>query len=156
MPSGVTDILEKMRANPTSDWTIADIEAVCRSLGIRCTAASGGGSHYKISHPSQRQILTVPSRRPIRPYMFASSCVSSTPSETRMRKRDYAVVIEPLPEEDGGGFLATVPDLPGCMSDGDTREEAARNVEDAIACWLDEAKALGREIPEPKALLGAG
>ena len=67
MPSGVNDILEKMRANPTSDWTIADIEAVCRSFGIRCATPSGGGSHYKISHPSQREILTVPSRRPIKP-----------------------------------------------------------------------------------------
>ena len=67
-----------------------------------------------------------------------------------MRKLDYAVVIDPLPEEDGGGFLATVPDLPGCMSDGDTREEAARNVEDAIASWLEEARALGREIPKPR------
>ena len=49
-----------------------------------------------------------------------------------MREADYTVVIEPLSEEDGGGFVATVPDLPGCMSDGDTREEAARNIEDAI------------------------
>jgi predicted RNase H-like HicB family nuclease len=61
-----------------------------------------------------------------------------------MRKPDYAVLIEPLPDEDGGGFLATVPDLPGCMSDGETREEAARNIEDAIACWIEEARALGR------------
>jgi hypothetical protein len=35
----------------------------------------------------------------------------------------YAVVIEPLTDEEGGGFVATVPDLPGCMSDGDTRAE---------------------------------
>ena len=70
-----------------------------------------------------------------------------------MRKPDYAVLIEPLSEDDGGGFLATVPDLPGCMSDGDTREAAARNIEDAIACWLEEAKALGRDIPEPKPAL---
>ena len=70
-----------------------------------------------------------------------------------MRKPDYAVLIEPLSEEDGGGFLATVPDLPGCMSDGETREEAARNIEDAIACWLEEAEALGREIPRPKPTL---
>ena len=58
--------------------------------------------------------------------------------------------IEPLSDEDGGGFLATAPDLPGCMSDGDTREAAAKNIEDAIACWLEEAKAIGRDIPEPK------
>jgi len=64
-----------------------------------------------------------------------------------------AVVIEPLSEEDGGGFLATVPDLPGCMSDGDTREEAARNVGAAIVCWLEEAEALGRTIPEPRPAL---
>jgi len=70
-----------------------------------------------------------------------------------MRKADYAVVIEPLSEQDGGGFVATVPDLPGCMSDGDTREEAACNVEDAIASWLEEARALGRAIPEPSPAL---
>ena len=70
-----------------------------------------------------------------------------------MKGLDYAVVIEPLSEEDGGGFVATVPDLPGCMSDGDTREEAARNIEDAIRCWLEEARALGRPVPPPRAAL---
>ena len=45
----------------------------------------------------------------------------------------HMVVIEPLSEEDGGGFLATVPELPGCMSDAETRAEALANVEDAIA-----------------------
>jgi len=70
-----------------------------------------------------------------------------------MRKPDHAILIEPLPEEDGGGFLATVPDLPGCMSDGDTREAAARNIEDAIVAWLEEARALGRDIPQPKPAL---
>ena len=67
-----------------------------------------------------------------------------------MRKLDYPALIEALSDEDGGGFLATVPDLPGCMSDGDTREAAARNIEDAIVSWLEEARAIGRDIPEPK------
>ena len=62
---------------------------------------------------------------------------------------DYPVVIEPLPAEDGGGFVATVPDLPGCMSDGDTPEEALANVRDAVAAWIDEARALGRSVPNP-------
>ena len=66
-----------------------------------------------------------------------------------MRKPEYAVVIEPLVRGRWRRFLATVPDLPGCMSDGDTREEAARNVEDAIASWLEEARSVGRVIPEP-------
>jgi antitoxin HicB len=73
--------------------------------------------------------------------------------EAQMRKPDYAVLIEPLSDEDGGGFLATVPDLPGCMSDGETREAAAHNIEDAIAAWLNEAEALGREIPQPNPAL---
>ena len=67
-----------------------------------------------------------------------------------MVESDYAVVIQPNPAVDGGGFIALVPDLPGCMSDGDTREEAARNAADAISEWIDEAKRLGRVIPAPK------
>jgi hypothetical protein len=42
----------------------------------------------------------------------------------------HKIVIEPLSEEDGGGFLATVPELAGCLSDGETRAEALANVED--------------------------
>ena len=64
-------------------------------------------------------------------------------------KLEYSVLIEPLPDEDGGGFLATVPDLPGCMSDGQTPEEALANVRDAVEAWIDEARALGRSVPTP-------
>ena len=50
-----------------------------------------------------------------------------------MTKLEYPIVVEPLPIEEGGGFLATAPDLPGCMSDGATPEEAVSNIQDAIA-----------------------
>ncbi len=73
-----------------------------------------------------------------------------------MRSPDYAVVLEPLPASEGGGWFASVPDLPGCMSDGETREIAARNVGDAINAWLAEAEALGRPVPEPSARLRVG
>ncbi len=43
------------------------------------------------------------------------------------------VVIEPLEPDDGSGFLAAVPDLPGCMSEGETPEEALANIQDAVA-----------------------
>ena len=59
------DLLERMRANPASDWRIADVEKACREFDIRCVPPSGG-SHDKISHASQRQILTMPFRRPIK------------------------------------------------------------------------------------------
>ena len=66
-----------------------------------------------------------------------------------MTNLDYPVLIEPLAAEDGGGFVATVPELPGCMSDGDTPEEALANVRDAVAAWIEEARALGRPVPKP-------
>ena len=66
-----------------------------------------------------------------------------------MNAAAYPVVIEALPAEDGGGFLAVVPDLPGCMSDGATREAAAHAIDDAIVAWIDEATVLGRPIPLP-------
>jgi hypothetical protein len=56
-----------MRNNPAGDWAIEDVIAVCKANGINCTAPRGGGSHYKISHPGQQDILTVPFRRPIKP-----------------------------------------------------------------------------------------
>ncbi|KGD85869.1 MULTISPECIES: type II toxin-antitoxin system HicB family antitoxin [Rhizobium/Agrobacterium group] len=61
----------------------------------------------------------------------------------------YAVLVSPLSPEDGGGFLATVPDLPGCMSDGETPQEAISNVQDAIESWIEAAHDMGWDIPPP-------
>lgn len=47
----------------------------------------------------------------------------------------YRVVIDRLTDEGGGGYLATVPSLPGCMTDGETRAEAASRIDDAIRAW---------------------
>lgn len=70
-----------------------------------------------------------------------------------MSPLDYPVLVQPLTAEDGGGFLATVPDLPGCMSDGETPEEALTNVRDAILSWIEAAEDLGRAVPPPSAQL---
>jgi predicted RNase H-like HicB family nuclease len=64
-------------------------------------------------------------------------------------KLEYAVRIERLAESDGGGYLALVPDLPGCMSDGETPEEALKNVQDAIESWIEAAKESKLDIPRP-------
>jgi predicted RNase H-like HicB family nuclease len=61
----------------------------------------------------------------------------------------YPIIIEPLSKDDGGGYAAIVPDLPGCMSDGETPDEALASVEDAIAAWIEAAHDVGHEIPEP-------
>ncbi len=66
-----------------------------------------------------------------------------------MTRLEYPIVVEPLPIEEGGGFLATVPDLPGCMSDGATPEEAVSNIQDAIMAWIEAARDLGHAVPKP-------
>jgi antitoxin HicB len=70
-----------------------------------------------------------------------------------MAKLSYPVVVQPLKDEDGGGFIATVPDLPGCMSDGETPEEALTNVQGAIAAWIKAAQDMGHKVPKPSAQL---
>ncbi|MCR9140334.1 MAG: type II toxin-antitoxin system HicB family antitoxin [Alphaproteobacteria bacterium] len=62
---------------------------------------------------------------------------------------DYVIVILPLSEEDGGGFVGFVPDLQGCMSDGDTREEALENTQQAMAEWIDMKTSQGFDLPRP-------
>lgn len=71
-----------------------------------------------------------------------------------VKKIDYAVHLRPLDDDEGGGWLATVPDLPGCMSDGETREEAVENVAGAIESWLEQAEEDGREVPLPNSSKG--
>ena len=59
-----------------------------------------------------------------------------------MKITTYEVVLEPAEE---GGFCVYVPALPGCISQGDTEEEALENIKDAIDMWLQD---LDREVKE--------
>ncbi|MBI2940810.1 MAG: type II toxin-antitoxin system HicB family antitoxin [Chloroflexi bacterium] len=62
--------------------------------------------------------------------------------------RRYTVFITPDPEE--GGYSVRVPALPGCNTQGDTREEAVANAKEAIEGYLETLKALNRPIPEER------
>ena len=66
-----------------------------------------------------------------------------------MNLPEYQFTIRELAIDDGGGFLIEFPDLPGCMSDGETVEEAIANGSDAVQCWITVAKEKGREVPDP-------
>lgn len=61
----------------------------------------------------------------------------------------YAHVVEPLTEEDGGGYLISFPDLPGCMSDGETEVDALANARDAFSAWMSARADMGKPIPKP-------
>lgn len=62
---------------------------------------------------------------------------------------DYPFEMRPLTVDEGNGWLITFPDLPGCMSDGETPEEALKNGEDALKCWIQACQDTGRAIPQP-------
>ena len=50
-------------------------------------------------------------------------------------------------------FVVEVSELPGCMADGDTYEQAVANAQRVIAEWIETARELGRPVPEPKGRL---
>ena len=62
---------------------------------------------------------------------------------------EYSFDVAPLSEENGGGFLITWPDLPGCMSDGESIEQAIANGRDAFQVWMETYIEQGREVPKP-------
>lgn len=55
--------------------------------------------------------------------------------------------------EDDNSFIAEVPELAGCMADGQTYVEAVQNAEIIINEWIETAKQLGRPVPQPKGKL---
>jgi antitoxin HicB len=71
-----------------------------------------------------------------------------------MTRIDHPFRMRPLDDEDGGGWLIEFPDLPGCMSDGETPEEALRNGADALECWMTAMREAGRPIPPPSRSAG--
>jgi len=68
-----------------------------------------------------------------------------------MKNSRYELIVYWSNEDNS--FIAEVPELAGCMADGNSYGEAVKNVEIVIQQWVDTAKDLGREIPEPKGKL---
>jgi len=50
-------------------------------------------------------------------------------------------------------YIVEVPELPGCMADGQTYQEAVQNAQRVISEWIETAESLGREIPQPRGRL---
>ena len=71
-----------------------------------------------------------------------------------MNFEDYPVHITPIPEDEGGGYMVILPDLPGCVADGATIEDAIREVRDAFNAWTAAQREDGKAIPVPKTYSG--
>jgi len=66
---------------------------------------------------------------------------------------DYEIIIREVSEEDGGGYFAYYKDFKGVMGDGETADEAMRDVKSAFSCYLEVALEKGEEIKEPSHLM---
>jgi antitoxin HicB len=62
---------------------------------------------------------------------------------------EYPFEIRPLTTKEGGGYQIRFPDLPNCISDGETPQEAIQNGMDALAGWIETRRELGLDVPLP-------
>ena len=72
-----------------------------------------------------------------------------------MNAPEHKVELRQLTKDEGGGWLVTFPDLPGCMSDGETPEEALHNAAEAENAWLAASRIWGKPAAEKPARLVA-
>jgi antitoxin HicB len=61
----------------------------------------------------------------------------------------YQSTVRPLSKDEGGGYLLEYPDIPGCMSDGETVEEAIANGREALRDCIEVFRESGRKLPKP-------
>lgn len=71
-----------------------------------------------------------------------------------MKFEEYPIKVSPIPSEEGGGYMVTLPDLPGCVADGDTIEQALEEARDAFSAWAGVEEEEKGSIPPPKTYSG--
>src|SRR3954467_11977038 len=68
---------------------------------------------------------------------------------TNRKLNGYQFTVRPLSKEEGGGYLVEYPDIPGCMSDGETIEEAIAHGKEHLRDCIAVLKESGRKLPQP-------
>lgn len=71
-----------------------------------------------------------------------------------MKFEDYAISIDPIPADEGGGYLVTLPDLPGCIADGETLDDAVAEARDAFDAWTAAELEDKGSLPAPRTYSG--
>ncbi len=70
-------------------------------------------------------------------------------ASTNRHLDQYQFTVRPLSKDEGGGYLVEYPDIPGCMSDGETVEEAIENSREALRDCIDVFRESSRKLPKP-------
>ena len=71
-----------------------------------------------------------------------------------MKFEDYSINITPIPQDEGGGYMVTFPDLPGCVADGESIDEAIAEARDAFDTWVMAEREDKGDIPAPRTYSG--
>ena len=71
-----------------------------------------------------------------------------------MNFEDYPINVSPIPVDEGGGHMVSIPDLPGCIADGNTIDDAIAEAHDAFDAWVMAEQEDKGELPVPKTYSG--
>src|SRR5450432_4945980 len=148
-----------MRSNPR-DWRIDDLKVIATRLGIEFRQK--GTSHVTFRSPqgkpcgSSRQTDSnglYPAVGGAGRYFGGIPMSKEEVSNAELRIDEYPFTVRRLNEDEGTGYLIEYPDVPGCMSDGATPEEAVLNGRDALRCKLLTKIEFGDPIPDPGSIV---
>lgn len=143
-------LLERIRSM-SNDLRFDELKRILESYGYEMKAPKSGGSHYTFRkrgcHP-----ITVPKHGSLKK-VYVKMVKDIVESEQVMKKTidEYMSVpyrMEIVEDKDEGGFVVSFPQLPGCLSVGDTIEAALSNAQDAKKAWIEAAIHDNIEIKE--------
>ena len=140
----------------SNDLRFDQIEKVLISCGYEVNSPRGGSSHYTFRKPGCMPI-TIPKHEPIKK-VYVEMVKKVVESDDRKKMKsivDYMSLpyrLEIVEDKSEGGYVASYPDLPGCLTCGETIEEVVKNANDAKKEWLLAAIEENIDIPEPDTL----
>ena len=135
----------------------AELKKVLQSYGYSVSQPKGGSSQYTYRKPGCKPI-TIPNHEPIK-IVYVRMVKEIVESEEKTGRTDMKTLdeymkmpykLEIIPDTEESGYVASYPELPGCITCGKTIADAVANAEDAKKAWLTAAIEDGIEIAEPE------
>ncbi len=136
--------------NLSNDLRFAELKKILESYGYVIKNPGGGSSHYTF-RKNGKPPITIPKHESIKKAYIG--LVKKLLRMKKMKSIDYYMnlqyKLEIISDKDEGGYVAKYPDLPGCITVGETIESVAKNAEDTKKVWLKAALDDGIKINEP-------
>ena len=134
----------------SKDLRFDELRKVLESYGYEINAPRSGSSHYTF-RKAGCQPITIPKHEPIKK-IYVEMVKQIVESEAKNDEDTESYRMEIVEDKDEGGFVVSYPELPGCITCGETIERAVENAADAKKAWLEAALEEGIEIHEPGSL----